>query len=128
MLLQRSIVVLILGPLTLFMIHLGGWFYFIPIAGLLSIAAIEYSQLVGQLGWKSPLWILIPASLLLWFLPQDVQFLLFGDGGIQQDFVDIVLIGGLFAAMAYALWLFEKRTDVDSPGAWAASALGILFI
>ena len=59
-LLRRALVVITLGPLTLFLIYQGGWWYFLPFAALLTIATIEFSQLTRKLGWKTPLWLLLP--------------------------------------------------------------------
>jgi phosphatidate cytidylyltransferase len=128
MLLKRALVTFTLGPLVLLLIYFGGWFYFLPFAALLIIAAVEYSQLVKKLGWKSPLWLLIPAAFLQWFLPLDVQAQLFGDGGIQVDLVGVFLLISLLAAMGYALWLYEKRTGENAPAAWFASTVGIILI
>lgn len=128
MLLQRALVVFTLGPLTLLLIYLGGWFYFIPFAALLIIGAVEYSQLVGNLGWRSPLWLLIPAVFLQWILPLDVQSQLLGDRGISIDLVAPVLVASLFAALCYALWLYEKRPDVNAPASWFALVVGIVLL
>lgn len=128
MLLQRALVAIILGPLTLFLIHLGGWFYFVPFAGLLIIATLEYSQLVGKLGWKSPLWILLPATFLQWFLPINVQEQLFSDGGISVNLVGPALVISLFGAMFYALWLYEKRVEDDAMATWVATVSGIVIL
>ena len=49
MLLRRAIVVFTLGPLTLLLIYLGGWFYFLPFAALLGIATYEYANLANAL-------------------------------------------------------------------------------
>ncbi len=126
MLLKRALVVLVLGPITLLLIYLGGWFYFLAFGGLLIIAAVEYSQMIWNLGWRSPLWLLIPAAFLQWFLPSDVQDMLFGDGGIQENLVGLALLVSLLAAMGYALWVYEKQPD--APGSWVGTAFGILFI
>jgi phosphatidate cytidylyltransferase len=128
MLLKRALVVLVLGPITLLLIYLGGWFYFLAFGSLLVIAGVEYSQMIGKLGWHSPLWLLIPAAFLQWFLPPEVQSLLFGDGGIQVNLVGIALLVSLLAAMGYALWVFEKHPEEDAPGSWVAIVFGILFI
>ena len=50
MLLKRALVVLVLGPITLLLIYLGGWFYFLAFGSLLVIAGVEYSQMIGKLG------------------------------------------------------------------------------
>ena len=128
MLLKRALVVLVLGPVTLLLIYFGGWFYFLAFGGLLTIAAVEYSQIIGKLGWRSPLWLLIPAAFLQWFLPADVQVLLFGDGGIHVNLVGLALLVSLLAAMGYALWVFEKHPEENAPGSWVGIAFGILFI
>jgi phosphatidate cytidylyltransferase len=128
MLLKRALVVLVLGPVTLALIYFGGWFYFLAFGGLLAIAAVEYSQMIGKLGWRSPLWLLIPAAFLQWFLPIDVQVLLFGDGGIHVNLEGLALLVSLLAAMGYALWVFEKRPEENATGSWVGTAFGILFI
>ena len=128
MFLQRVLVTFILGPLTLFLIYLGGWFYFAAFAALLIVAAVEYSQLVGKLGWHSPLWLIIPAAFLQWFLPPSVQRMLFGAGGIQVNLAPFALLLAFLAVMVYALWLYEKKPEEDAPGSWTAAIFGILFI
>lgn len=128
MFLRRALVVFTLGPLTLLLIYLGGWFYFLPFAVLLSIAAYEYSQLVGKLGWRSPLWLILPVALALWLVPVDVQMMLFDKQFADIDLVSAALLIGMFAAMAYALWLFEKRPDENAPAAWMATAGGIVLL
>ncbi|UCG23784.1 MAG: phosphatidate cytidylyltransferase [Chloroflexota bacterium] len=128
MFLRRALVVFTLGPLTLLLIYLGGWFYFLPFAVLLSIAAYEYSQMVGKLGWRSPLWLILPVALALWLVPVDVQMMLFDKQFADIDLVSAALLIGMFAAMAYALWLFEKRPDENAPAAWMATAGGIVLL
>ena len=128
MLLKRALVVFTLGPLTLILIYLGTWFYFIPFAALLTIAAVEYSQLIGKLGWRCPLWLLIPAAFLHWFFPLDVQRQLFGDNGLQVNLVGLSLLLSLLAAIGYALYLYERKPEENAPAAWLAITTGILFI
>jgi len=128
MFLRRALVVFTLGPLTLLLIYLGGWFYFLPFAALLGVAAHEYSQLVGKLGWRSPLWLLLPISLALWIVPKDVQRMLFDEQLTDFDLVSAVLLIGMFVAMAYALWLFEKRQGENAPASWMATAGGIMLL
>ena len=60
MFLQRAVFALTLGPLALYLVYLGGWFYFVPLAIILILAALEYVQLTRRLGWETPAWILIP--------------------------------------------------------------------
>ncbi len=128
MLLQRALVALTLGPLTLLLIYLGGWFYFVPFAGLLIIGVVEYSQLIGKLGWRSPLWLLIPAVFLQWILPLNVQTQLLGERATSINLVPVALLVSLFVALCYGLWLYEKSPDVDAPASWFALVAGIVLL
>lgn len=128
MLLRRAIVVFTLGPLTLLLIYLGGWFYFLPFAALLGIAVYEFNQLVGKLGWRTPLWLMLPFAVLLWLAPNEVQVMLVGDAVTERELSSIVLLLSLMAAMGYSLWLFEKRQGQNAPVSWVATAAGILFL
>jgi phosphatidate cytidylyltransferase len=128
MLLKRALVALTLGPLTLFLIYLGGWFYFLPFAALLIIATIEYAQLMGKLGWPTPLWLLIPVACAQWILPLSVQSYLFDDLRLNANALAVALLIGLLVALFYALWLYERRTEVNAPGAWLAMIGGIMLM
>lgn len=126
--LKRAIVAFTLGPLTLILIFLGGWFYFLPFSALLIIATIEFARLAGQLGWRTPLWVLIPTVIAQWFLPLTVLNQLFPNGGLQVSLVEPALVISMLAALGYALWLFEKRVNENANGSWFASWCGILFL
>jgi phosphatidate cytidylyltransferase len=128
MLLRRAIVVFTFGPLTLLLIYLGGWFYFLSFAILLGIASYEFAQLANRLNWHTPLWLLLPFSLLLWISPSSVQLMLFGETISKDDLVPIVLLLGLLAAMIYSLWLFEWKRKENAPASWMATIGGILFL
>ncbi|MGD8805455.1 MAG: phosphatidate cytidylyltransferase [Chloroflexota bacterium] len=128
MFLRRAIVVFTLGPLTLLLIHLGGWFYFLSFAALLGIATYEFGQLASRLAWRTPMWLLLPFSFLLWLSPRNVQLMLFGRTAGEIDFVSIVLLLSLMAAMAYSLWLFERKRSENAPASWMATVGGILFL
>ena len=64
MFIQRLLVILVFGPAALFAIYRGGLFYFLPLAIILVLATIEYSQIMQRLGWQVSHWLLIPAVLL----------------------------------------------------------------
>ena len=49
-LLQRAIIALTLGPLALYLMYLGGFYYFIPLVLILILATVEYVQLDAQIG------------------------------------------------------------------------------
>jgi phosphatidate cytidylyltransferase len=127
-LLKRALVVITLGPLTLLLIYLGGWYYFLPFAALLILATVEYARLVQKLGWRSPLWLLIPVVVVQWFLPLPVQRMLFGDGGLTVDLTAPALIIGLLLALCFSLWVYERRVDEDAPGSWMVSMGGLVLL
>jgi phosphatidate cytidylyltransferase len=126
MLLKRALVTFTLGPLTLILIYLGDWYYFLPFAALLIVATIEYSQLMGKLGWPAPVWLLIPAAFAQWILPPSVQSYLFDGLKFSADVLLAALLTSLLAALFYALWLYERRVAVNAPGAWLAVMGGIM--
>ena len=128
MLLKRALVTFTLGPLTLFLIYLGDWFYFIPFAALMIVATVEYSQLMGKYGWRAPIWLLIPAAFAQWILPPSVQNYLFDGMSLNVDGLAAALLVSLLAALFYALWLYERESDANAPGAWLAMIGGIILL
>lgn len=125
---RRALVFFTLGPLVLLLVYLGGWFYFIPFAGLLIVASIEFSQLGRKAGWRIPLLILIPSAFAQWFLPLGVQEMLFGGGGLQEDFASAALVISLLIALGYALWLYERKNGDDAVGSWMAGIGSIIYL
>ena len=125
---RRALVFFTLGPLTLLLVYLGGWFYFLPIAGLLIIAAVEFSHLGGKAGWRIPLLILIPSALAQWFLPLNVQKMLFDGGGIKVELAPAALVISLLITLGYVLWLYERKEGEDAIGSWMAGIGGIIII
>ncbi|GMQ77526.1 MAG: phosphatidate cytidylyltransferase [Anaerolineae bacterium] len=125
---RRALVFFTLGPLTLLLVYLGGWFYFIPFAGLLIVASIEFSHLGGKLGWRIPLLVLIPSVIAQWFLPLEVQEMLFGGSGLQVDLASTAMVLSLLVIMGYALWLFERKDGEDAAGSWMAGVGGFIVL
>ncbi len=54
--------------------------------------------------------------------------MLFGEPFTDFDLVSPLLLIGLLAAMAYALWLFERRQGENAPGAWMATVGAIVLL
>jgi phosphatidate cytidylyltransferase len=127
-LLKRALVVFTLGPLTLLLIYLGGWWYFIPFVALLTIATFEFSKLMAEYGWRTPFGLLLPIVFAQWILPTPVRILLFGQEIVVADLVSPALVIGLLALLFYALWLYERRKDEDATGSWVASVSGIILL
>ena len=125
---RRVLVVFTLGPLTLLLIYLGGWFYFVAFGALLTIATIEFTQLLRKLDWIAPLGLIVPIAIALWFFPEPVQIMLLGDVLIDHDILSPILLLGLLVALFFALWLFERREDENAPGSWMATVGAIVLM
>ncbi|MCB8945467.1 MAG: phosphatidate cytidylyltransferase [Ardenticatenaceae bacterium] len=115
---QRVIVFLTAGPLMVYLIYRGGLFYVIPVTAVLLLATYEYAQIVRKLGWQMPLWLLLPAVFLQ---------LLAGYNPAVDYFAPFLVIS-LLAAIAYVLWLYEKRLSETAVADWFALMAGILIL
>jgi phosphatidate cytidylyltransferase len=113
---QRALIALTLGPLALYLVYLGGWFYFVPITLILLLAAYEYAQMMRHMGLNTAFWLLAPAVLLQLVVGQWPDLPLFGPA----------LLLSLLAFMTYALWLYEKRKSETAPMDWMAMMGGLL--
>lgn len=118
MFLQRALVTFTLGPLALYLVYLGGWFYFLPIAIILLWATYEYVHLFRLHHWQVSLWIVgtAVAGLLIisqWFNP---------------FYLAPALLICLMIPMAYALILYERRQSQSSLADWMVMVGGILLL
>lgn len=118
MFIQRLLVILVFGPAALFAIYRGGLFYFLPLAIILVLATIEYSQIMQRLGWQVSHWLLIPAVLLQLVAGQWPA----------SDYFAPLLVVSLLAVLGYSLWLYERRLSQTAPADWLAMTAGILFL
>ena len=118
MLLQRILVTATLGPLGVYLIYLGGLFYFLPVFALLLIATWEYAHLARHIGWQVSPWLLLPlvAALLV-----EAQW-------PQYDLYAHLLVLGVFVPMVAALWHYERRSSPTVPADWLATAAGVLLL
>ncbi|MCA9990408.1 MAG: phosphatidate cytidylyltransferase [Ardenticatenaceae bacterium] len=118
MLLQRIIVTFTLGPLGLFLIYLGGLYYFVPVFLLLLLGAMEYTQLMKRLKLRVSPWL---------FLPLVGVMLVDGQWPDLNLFAPLTLLA-VFLPMCYALWLYERRLSETVPLDWLATAGGVLLL
>lgn len=116
MFLQRAFITLTLGPIALYLIYLGGFFYFIPLAIILLLAAIEYSHIIQKIGWQVPPLLLLPIIIVQWLLAQWPDPSLFGP----------LLLLSLLLITAYALWQYEIASSQTVPANWFASIAGLI--
>ena len=70
------------------------------------------------MGWRLPLWLLLPAVLLQLVAANWPSLGLFAPS----------LAVSLFAVMAYAMWFYEKRPDGVGSTQWAGLVAGILLL
>jgi phosphatidate cytidylyltransferase len=122
---ERFLVTIVLGPLGLYLVSLGGWFYFLPIAAILMMATIEYIKLTNKLNWRIPPGLLLPVVLLLWLvvLPELVT-----GQKLALDLTAPILLAGLMATLIYALWLYERRPEEKAWSSWLAAVVGIMLL
>lgn len=118
MLWQRALIALTLGPLALYLVYLGGWFYFLPIAAILLLATYEFGQMMRHMGLHVSLWLLIPAVLAQLLQGQWPQLHLVGPA----------IIVSLLAILAYVLWLYERRLSDTAPMDWMAMLGGVVLL
>ncbi|MBK8901786.1 MAG: phosphatidate cytidylyltransferase [Anaerolineaceae bacterium] len=116
MFLQRALISFTLGPLALYLIYLGGLFYFIPLVIILLLATLEYAQLIKNIGWSVPAFVLVPVVVVQWALAQWSN---------QALFAPLLLIS-LFIVAVYALWQFEGGTSQSVPANWFALMAGLI--
>lgn len=116
MFLQRALISLTLGPLALYLIYLGSLFYFIPLAIILLLATLEYTQMVKNMGWSVPSFLLVPIVIGQWLLAQWSN---------QALFAPVLLISLLVVA-AYALWQYERGVSQTVPANWFALIAGFI--
>lgn len=122
MFLKRAAIALTLGPLALILIYfgdqLGGLVYFIPFSILLALATVEYVQLTGHLGWRLPVWLLLPLALVQWVIAQ------WG----QAQWVGPSLLISFLIILAVVLLSYERQTSQTAPADWMALVAGLMLM
>ena len=118
MLLRRAATTFTVGPLALFLIYLGGWYYFIPLVLIIGLATLEYVNLTGKLGWHVPRRVLLPAVFLQLVAGQWPELGLFAPA----------LVLSLLGAMLYALWSYERRMSSSVVADWVAVMAGMILL
>ncbi|RMG89014.1 MAG: hypothetical protein D6706_22055 [Chloroflexi bacterium] len=118
MFLKRAVVTFTLGPLALYLIYLGGLYYFLPVTAVLLLATVEYDHLLHRLGWKPALWILLPAVLVQLIAGQWTNWELSAP----------LMVVSLLIMMTYALWLYEGRRSETAVADWLGMAAGLFLL
>jgi phosphatidate cytidylyltransferase len=115
---QRAAVTLIMGPLAIYIIYLGGWFYSLPITAVLLLATTEYTNLLQHNGRRMSNFILLPLVLLLLVVAQWYDLTIF----IFSFFM------ALLAVLVYALWLYERGHSSNATADWLAMSGGVVLL
>ncbi len=118
MLTQRIIVILIVGPTMLAATYFGGWYFFVPITLLMLMAGIEYAHMMRVLNHKLPLWVLLPAIVLLYVAAWQPAL----------NLSAVVLFVSVFIGLIYCLVLFERQITLDAVLDWFALVTGIVVL
>lgn len=117
MLRTRVISAIIMLPVVLGFLYLGGWWFFGLIGVVLSVATWEYARLVQQPGRQ--VW--LPAALALIWLPLVDS--MWAMSGIMVPGLILVLLASLVWAMVRYV-----AGDADATGSWALTLTGGLYI
>lgn len=114
MLRTRLITAAILIPIAVYLIYRGGLFYLLLVALLLTLAEIEFFQLMKQAGYQP---VLVFGVGLLWVFLLDAQF------------VDLGLLRPGLAAILFASLTWQLGHRESSPVAdWSLSVVGGLYL
>jgi phosphatidate cytidylyltransferase len=101
MLAKRVLVVIVLLPIGLLLIYLGGWYYTLMVALLLGLASYEYCQLFRRGGYQPAMALVVAAALA------------FTVGRHWDGFISEPILVSLFilGSMTYHLIAYERGRD-----------------
>jgi len=118
MLLQRALVTLTLGPLALYLIYLGDWFFFIPVAIFVFIGLRELLRMFEGLNWHVSLPLIAPL-IIFQFIAAKFQRVDWMLGGLALSFL---------LTSIYALWQYENDKAQNVTATWMASLGTVLLL
>lgn len=124
MFIQRAIVTLTLGPLALFLVYQGGWWFFVPVTAVFLVATAEYLHIIEKIGWQPARWLLFVA---VFAQMTSAQWPTLGMT-TTVDLRAVFLFVSLLLALAYALWLYEMDKSKTAVADWFSMLSGILII
>lgn len=117
MLVKRLLVAIILIPIGVTLIKLGGWPFTLFISLLLGIAAWEFCALFTRSGYRPATPLVIACVLALVITRYLAGF----------DYEDIILTGLVLVAMSYHLVAFEKGDDKSATN-FAITLGGVVYL
>ena len=114
----RLLFSLLFAPVMLGLIFVGGWIYLAAIIILMVIGTAEYANLMKHLGWRTPIWLLTTAVVLLLLTAQFPAY----------NLTNPILTLSVIATLLFALWGYEKETTHHATADFLASLGGIMLL
>jgi phosphatidate cytidylyltransferase len=118
MFVKRAATTFTVGPIALLLIYLGGYYYFVPLLLIISLATYEYATLLRAVRIRVPLFLLMPS----------VWLQLVASLWPKRNLAEPLMVVSLLAVMVYALWSYEKQRTDSAPAEWVATMAGILLM
>ncbi len=116
---QRALMTLILGPIALYLVYLGSWFFFIPVLIILLIATVEYNHMMREMKLNTSAWFIgVPTAVIL----LTAQF------APDASWMIPAFVFGILATLTYALWMYEKDKSQTVALDWMAMMGGIVLM
>lgn len=118
MLIHRALSAFILGPIALWLVWRGDWYYFIPITIVMLLASIEYVQIGRRIGWRIPYWLLLPA----------VAAQMVAAQWPARQLTAPIAVVTLLAMVLYALYRYEIGQEGAVSAEWFAAIFGVVVL
>ncbi len=119
MFLQRALLTVTLGPVVLYAVYLGGWFFFIPLLFILLIATTEYNHMMREMGLNTSVWFIgTPTAVIL----ITAQF------APSREWAVPALVIAILSTLIYTLWMYETEKSNRAALNWLGTMGGILLI
>lgn len=119
MFVQRALMTLILAPIALYLVYLGGWFFFIPVLLILLIATVEYNHMMREMELNTSAWFIgVPTAVIL----LTTQF------APDASWIIPAFTFGILSTLTHALWMYEKDKSQTVALDWMAMMGGIVLM
>ncbi len=119
MFVQRALMTVILGPIVLYMVYLGGWFYFLPLLFILLIATTEYNHMMREMKLQTSAWfIAVPTAVIL----------ITANFAPDHAWAIPAFVIGILSTLTYALWMYEKHKSDTVAMDWLGMMGGIVLM
>lgn len=114
----RLLFSLLFAPVMLGLVYVGGWLYLGAIVLLMVIATAEYANLMKHMGWRTPVWLMSTAVVLLLLAAQFPQY----------NLTNFIITLSVIASLLFALWAYETERSSHATADFLATLSGIMLI